>query len=138
MDAVCPSARSVSHGQSFLVSLLVRLTTNPPCSLDELVKDGVNGLVFHDAEQLAAQLEASCLVPSTTLVSHGCFQSLPRGFPSPPALSALRAAFQQRASEAPGSRARAAHQWEWGTWTENWDHTMRPLLLHDVATEAEL
>lgn len=27
------------------------------CSLDELVKDGVNGLVFENAEQLAKQLE---------------------------------------------------------------------------------
>ena len=26
-------------------------------SLHELVKDGVNGLIFHDAEQLARQLE---------------------------------------------------------------------------------
>ena len=46
---------------------MVRLTSTPTrgmikltymhCSLDELVKDGVNGLVFNNADQLAAQLE---------------------------------------------------------------------------------
>ncbi|KAI0353157.1 mannosyltransferase [Trametes cingulata] len=87
--------------------------------LDELVKDGVNGLVFHNAEQLATQLE-----------------SLLRGFPSAPALSALRASFQRAA---PLSSARPGQSdWEWGTWAENWNHIMRPLLLHDVATETAL
>ena len=32
-------------------------------SLDELVKDGVNGLVFQDAEQLALQMEVLCSNP---------------------------------------------------------------------------
>ncbi|CDO74790.1 Glycosyltransferase Family 33 protein [Trametes cinnabarina] len=85
--------------------------------LDELVKDGVNGLVFHNAEQLATQLE-----------------SLLRGFPSAPALAALQASFQQ-AAHAP---AGAHDYWEWGTWAENWNRVMRPLLLHDVAIEAAL
>ncbi|OSD05625.1 glycosyltransferase family 33 protein [Trametes coccinea BRFM310] len=85
--------------------------------LDELVKDGVNGLVFHNAEQLAAQLE-----------------SLLRGFPSAPALAALQASFQQAAHAPAGS----PDHWEWGTWAENWNRTMRPLLLHDVASEAAL
>ncbi|KAI0638810.1 mannosyltransferase [Trametes polyzona] len=85
--------------------------------LDELVKDGVNGLVFHNAEQLATQLE-----------------SLLRGFPSAPALASLRASFQ-RAAPLSGS---GACDWEWGTWAENWNHLMRPLLLHDVASEAAL
>ncbi|KAJ2959078.1 hypothetical protein NUW54_g14498 [Trametes sanguinea] len=88
-----------------------------PASDSTLVKDGVNGLVFHNAEQLAAQLE-----------------SLLRGFPSAPALAALQASFQ-RAAHAP---AGSPDHWEWGTWAENWNRTMRPLLLHDVASEAAL
>ncbi|KAI0668711.1 mannosyltransferase [Trametes maxima] len=87
--------------------------------LDELVKDGVNGLVFHNAEQLATQLE-----------------SLLRGFPSAPALSALRTSFRQVSPLAATNTN--ARDWEWGTWAENWNHIMRPLLLHDVATEASL
>ncbi|KAM5542248.1 hypothetical protein V8D89_004121 [Ganoderma adspersum] len=91
--------------------------------LDELVKDGVNGLVFHNAEQLAAQLE-----------------SLLRGFPSAPGLATLRASFERK--ESTGSRTKSlatgGPEWEWGTWSENWDHVMRPLLLHDVASEAQL
>ncbi|KAI0641176.1 mannosyltransferase [Trametes meyenii] len=87
--------------------------------LDELVKDGVNGLVFHNAEELATQLE-----------------SLLRGFPSAPALSALRTSF--RRVTPPAGTSTGARDWEWGTWAENWNHTMRPLLLHDVATEASL
>ncbi|KAH9917359.1 beta-1,4-mannosyltransferase [Epithele typhae] len=82
--------------------------------LGELVRDGVNGLVFDDAAQLASQLE-----------------TLLRGFPHPPALEALRDAFGARAG--PGATGGRAHRWEWGTWTENWDQTMRPLLLHDVS-----
>ncbi|EJF58563.1 beta-1,4-mannosyltransferase [Dichomitus squalens LYAD-421 SS1] len=92
--------------------------------LDELVKDGVNGLVFHNAEQLAAQIE-----------------SLLRGFPSAPALAALRASFD-RGTSAAASRGRGrevrAEEWQWGTWAENWDHVMRPVLLTDVASEAQL
>ncbi|KAH9855786.1 mannosyltransferase [Lenzites betulinus] len=87
--------------------------------LDELVKDGVNGLVFHNAEQLAAQIE-----------------NLLRGFPSASALAALRASFQRAAPLA--SASTGTDDWEWGTWAENWNHTMRPLLLHDVASEADL
>ncbi|KAI8983197.1 mannosyltransferase [Trametes punicea] len=82
--------------------------------LDELVKDGVNGLVFHNAEQLATQLE-----------------SLLRGFPSAPALAALQASFQQAQSAFAGT----SNIWDWGTWAENWNHIMRPLVLHDVALE---
>ncbi|KAI0762365.1 mannosyltransferase [Fomes fomentarius] len=89
--------------------------------LDELVKDGVNGLVFHNAQQLAAQLE-----------------SLLRGFPDAPALSALRGSFDTSAPNASGRRNRTAVEWEWGTWAENWNNVMRPLLLHDVAVESEL
>ncbi|OJT07967.1 Chitobiosyldiphosphodolichol beta-mannosyltransferase [Trametes pubescens] len=87
--------------------------------LDELVKDSVNGLVFHNAQQLATQLE-----------------SLLRGFPSAPALAALRASFDRAAPLA--SASAGTSDWEWGTWAENWNHTMRPLLLRDVASEAPL
>ena len=68
-------------------------------------------------------------------------QSLLRGFPSAPALESLRASFKRRVSAAAsGARGRevGAGEWEWGTWAENWDHVMRPVLLADVASEAEL
>ncbi|KAI0757528.1 mannosyltransferase [Daedaleopsis nitida] len=87
--------------------------------LDELVKDNVNGRVFHDAQELATQLE--------TLLRH---------FPSGPALSALRASF----GSSPGKSGSgvAVDEWRWSNWAENWYQTMRPLLLHDVANEARL
>ncbi|KAI0735906.1 hypothetical protein C8Q76DRAFT_792397 [Earliella scabrosa] len=86
--------------------------------LDELVKDKVNGLVSHTAQELAAQLE-----------------TLLRGFPAAPELAALRRSFQRSAPDPSVPRSRAAQEWEWCTWAENWDHVMRPLLLHDVAVE---
>ncbi|KAI0825399.1 mannosyltransferase [Trametes gibbosa] len=113
--------------------------------LDELVKDGVNGLVFHNAEQLAAQLEVSpcsllCLSDAKCHDRPTILQSLLRGFPSAPALGSLRASFQRAAPLASSNMetGAGANDWEWGTWAENWNHTMRPLLLHDVANEAEL
>lgn len=108
-----------------------------PCSLDELVKDSVNGLVFHDAQQLATQLEVRLSsLPIRTVSSPRAPQSLLRGFPSAPALAALRASFDRAAPLA--SASAGTSDWEWGTWAENWNHTMRPLLLRDVAGEAPL
>lgn len=53
------------------------------CSLDELVKDGVNGLVFENAEQLAKQLEVrvSSSIPSALLDGIDTHSDAPRGFP---------------------------------------------------------
>ncbi|OBZ79967.1 Chitobiosyldiphosphodolichol beta-mannosyltransferase, partial [Grifola frondosa] len=88
-------------------------------SLDELVKDGLNGLIFKDAAQLAEHL-----------------QTLLTAFPAAPALAALRSSLQhpvQPSSPIPGEA-----QWEWGTWAENWDRIMRPLVLSDVGGKAVL
>ncbi|THH32621.1 hypothetical protein EUX98_g1587 [Antrodiella citrinella] len=77
--------------------------------LDELVKDGVNGLVFNNAEQLSVQLE-----------------SLLTSFPESKPLSALRANFIT------DTMTQEAVQWQWGTWQKNWNTVMRPLILRDV------
>ncbi|KAI0808981.1 beta-1,4-mannosyltransferase [Irpex lacteus] len=106
--------------------------------LDELVKDGVNGLVFNNAEQLASQLEA-----------------LLTDFPSSPALSSLRESLQRDKHTEPGvgsprsPRSRASlssprsenggesGEWEWCTWAQNWDRIMRPVLLSDLSVDRE-
>ncbi|KIJ60116.1 glycosyltransferase family 33 protein [Hydnomerulius pinastri MD-312] len=94
----------------------------PVCALDfaclsELVKDGQNGLVFKNAKQLAGQMEM-----------------LLTSFPKSTALDKLRSSLRQ------ASQARAPHpvqheesaDWEWGTWTDNWNRIMKPLVLRDV------
>jgi len=98
----------------------------PVCALDfaclpELVKDGINGLVFKNASQLAEHLE-------TLLTS----------FPSSSALDSLRTNLQ-RALQVPLSVERYVHNhqhqegadWEWGSWSENWDRVVKPLVLRD-------
>ncbi|CCL99964.1 uncharacterized protein FIBRA_01989 [Fibroporia radiculosa] len=76
--------------------------------LDELVKEGVNGLVFHNAEQLAAQLETLLGSQRSTV------------------LQTLRSSLQRPMPIA------GEQDWQWGTWAQNWDATMRPLVLRDV------
>jgi len=89
--------------------------------LDELVKDGVNGLVFHTAEQLAEQLE--------TLLT---------AFPSSDALETLRKSLLGAETSGISSCATNSRgvEWEWGTWAQNWDKVMKPLVLSDVAGSA--
>ncbi|EIN13371.1 hypothetical protein PUNSTDRAFT_78889 [Punctularia strigosozonata HHB-11173 SS5] len=99
----------------------------PVCALDfsclhELVKDGVNGLLFRDASQLATQLE--------TLLS---------GFPNPNwTLDALRSSLTDdaAAAAAPQGPPRAlepgSEDWVWSSWSENWDRVVRPLVLTDA------
>ncbi|KAK0478130.1 mannosyltransferase [Armillaria novae-zelandiae] len=88
--------------------------------LDELVKEGVNGLIFEDSADLAIQLE-----------------SLLTNFPSSTKLSSLL----QRTSKQTTSHVHAPHdhaeqtsnvEWEWSSWDENWGRVMRPLILRDV------
>ncbi|KAF7797801.1 hypothetical protein EIP86_009006 [Pleurotus ostreatoroseus] len=108
----------------------------PACALnfaclDELVKNGINGLVFEKADQLAKQLE--------TLLT---------GFPSSPTLDSLRASLLRTTPIEPGRRTTmdlrstppsfagskdsGLDDWEWSSWTQNWNQVMRPLLLTDV------
>ncbi|KIM32767.1 glycosyltransferase family 33 protein [Serendipita vermifera MAFF 305830] len=84
----------------------------PVCALDfsclnELVKDGKNGLVFKDAQGLAGHLESLLL-----------------GFPDSGKLDQLRASFSAPATS-PSARSRHA----WGSWDENWDETVKPLVM---------
>ncbi|KDQ54937.1 glycosyltransferase family 33 protein [Jaapia argillacea MUCL 33604] len=103
----------------------------PVCALDfaclhELVKDGTNGLVFKNAEQLAAQIEG-----------------LLASFPKSPSLSALHSSLLK--SSKPPEGAATQHlrhhggligeegdHWEWNTWDENWGRVVKPLILRDA------
>jgi len=91
-----------------------------PC-LDELVKDGKNGLIFRNASQLADQLE-----------------ELLTAFPSSPRLSSLTASLESL-SHRPDTSLHS-HQypgpteeiWTWRTWEDNWNRVVRPLILSDM------
>ncbi|KAF8446375.1 glycosyltransferase family 33 protein [Boletus edulis BED1] len=94
----------------------------PVCALDfaclsELVKDGVNGLVFQHARELAGQWEM-----------------LLTSFPNAPALAKLRSSLQLALRSRASQRVRHGEStnWEWGTWTDNWNRVVRPLVLTDV------
>ena len=115
------------------------------CSLHELVKDGLNGLVFKNATQLASQLEVGCLHPLDS-----CFilriQALFVSFPESPRLRALHSSLSM-ASQKPSTptHIHLPHQqdmqsqdvtsWHWETWEENWRRTVRPLILHDISLQ---
>ncbi|KAJ7651991.1 mannosyltransferase [Mycena polygramma] len=102
----------------------------PVCALDfsclnELVKDGKNGLVFENAPQLAQQIEAGTLLT---------------GFPNCPRLTQLRANLLP-ASERPNSpknrsSSREASDDIWESWDLNWARYVRPLILRDVRLNA--
>ncbi|KAK2461736.1 hypothetical protein APHAL10511_006199 [Amanita phalloides] len=94
----------------------------PVCALDfscigELVKVGINGLIFKDASQLAEQLEEF-------LVS----------FPNSARLQNLKSSLASSANaklrgERNDQRAFDSQQWEWSSWDENWDRIMTPLMI---------
>lgn len=76
--------------------------------LDELVRDGENGRVFGDAEELAAQLEDTL-----------------EGFPRAPRLEALKAFFDPSKRKS----AKDGDGEEWSNWDENWDTVMKDGIL---------
>ncbi|KAJ7102482.1 mannosyltransferase [Mycena belliarum] len=87
--------------------------------LDELVKNGKNGLIFKDAEQLSEQLE-------TLLV----------GFPNCPRLAELRS-YLRPTGDRPTSPPNLPPSHElsedvWESWDANWARHVRPLILRDV------
>ncbi|KAF7320135.1 Chitobiosyldiphosphodolichol beta-mannosyltransferase [Mycena kentingensis (nom. inval.)] len=82
--------------------------------LDELVKDGKNGLVFKDADQLADQMEM-----------------LLSGFPQCPRLDELRS-FLAPASNASTHALPHAAEEIWEPWDDHWARVVRPLVLRDV------
>jgi len=95
----------------------------PVCALDfaclnELVQNGVNGLVFTNASQLEEQ-----------------FANLLQGFPdSTPLLSALRASLVNAgtSSRSRSTRTLPEKEWYWGSWDENWNSTIKPLLFRPL------
>jgi len=93
--------------------------------LDELVKDGKNGLIFQNASQLAEQ-----------------FEELLTAFPSSPKLSSLTASLASLSHrpEIP-LHSHTLKQypdltqddvWTWRNWEDNWNHVVRPLILSDI------
>ncbi|KAG6334232.1 hypothetical protein ID866_4862 [Astraeus odoratus] len=91
----------------------------PVCALEfkclpELVKDGLNGLIFKDSKQLAEQMEA-----------------LLRSFPKATRLEALRSSLQE-ATRSHHPCLRRRDDWEWCTWSDNWNRVVKPLVLRDV------
>jgi len=100
----------------------------PVCALDfaclqELVRPGWNGLIFKTPEELAGQL--------ITLL---------RGFPGSPTLETLKSAFaESQDSPLPPSPPSlnssadigqdAGGKWEWTSWSDNWNKSVRPIVL---------
>jgi len=100
----------------------------PVCALDfaclqELVRPGWNGLIFKSSEELAGQL-----------------MSLLRGFPHSPTLETLKSAFIKLPDSPSLSPARSfslsmdidqdvGGKWEWTSWSDNWNETIRPIVL---------
>jgi beta-1,4-mannosyltransferase len=92
--------------------------------LDELVKDGRNGLIFQNASQLAEQ-----------------FEGLFTAFPSSSKLSSLTASLESMShrSDTP-LHSHTSKQysdlseevWTWRTWENNWNRVVRPLILSDM------
>ncbi|KZS90284.1 hypothetical protein SISNIDRAFT_430973 [Sistotremastrum niveocremeum HHB9708] len=99
-----------------------------PC-LDELVKDGVNGLVFRSAEQLSAQLE-----------------SVLSGFPNSKLLRHLASSLHQESAKTPPAHYPPTHVeedpsniWTWTSWEVNWERVVLPLIAtHAVLREDQL
>ncbi|KAF8557404.1 glycosyltransferase family 33 protein [Imleria badia] len=94
----------------------------PVCALDfaclsELVHDGENGLVFKNARELAGQLEM-------------LLTSFPNAVSLAKLRSSLQLASQSRVSQL--VRHKESLSWEWGTWTNNWNRVVKPLVLTDV------
>lgn len=102
-------------------------------SLPELVRDGENGLVFKCAGELAGQLEVGCKKINLG-TANTVEQMLLTSFPNTTTLGKLRSSLQL------ASQCRASHpvrheesiDWEWGTWTDNWNRVVKPLVLADV------
>jgi beta-1,4-mannosyltransferase len=87
-------------------------------SLNELVKDGKNGLIFANALELAQQIE-------TLLMS----------FPSSRGpLNNLRTSLIE-ASSHPSPISTVPNDedhWEWNSWNDNWNKVVRPLASKDT------
>ncbi|KIM47979.1 glycosyltransferase family 33 protein [Hebeloma cylindrosporum] len=101
----------------------------PVCALDfaclnELVKNGKNGLVFQTASQLALQLEQLLLSYPDAPALHSLTLAL-AGLPHGPLTPSNPHIPKQYAT-------REQDNWTWSTWEENWGRVVRPLILSDV------
>jgi beta-1,4-mannosyltransferase len=107
-------------------------------SLPELVTVGVNGQVFRSASELAEHLEVGLVLPVISIETDYASQTLLTSFPSSPALDSLRTTLQ-RALQVPTNAERHIHNhehqdgadWEWGSWSENWNRVVKPVVLGD-------
>lgn len=106
-------------------------------SLHELVKDGVNGLVFSGAPQLAEQLEVGIKL-FTKVKGSRADQELLMSFPNSRRLAYLAESLkrvsspQHIRSPRPAVAEEDPENWAWTDWEENWSRVMRPLILDDV------
>ncbi|CEL57549.1 Chitobiosyldiphosphodolichol beta-mannosyltransferase OS=Mus musculus GN=Alg1 PE=2 SV=3 [Rhizoctonia solani AG-1 IB] len=96
----------------------------PVCALDfeclgELVNDGVNGLTFKTADELANQVE-----------------KLFSNFPDTNQLDVLRQSLRKRTRISTPSSISDDDRSQWNDWTDNWNAFVRPVLLHDVTHTA--
>ncbi|KIP04067.1 glycosyltransferase family 33 protein [Phlebiopsis gigantea 11061_1 CR5-6] len=115
----------------------------PVCALDfaclnELVRDGVNGLVFQNAEQLATQLETLLTGFPTSPTLDDLRQSLVRSTPVDPSRALPQGL---RSPNSPGAQADHPNwpggtperdEWEWSSWAQNWDRVVKPLVISNV------
>ncbi|PPQ67411.1 hypothetical protein CVT25_005990 [Psilocybe cyanescens] len=104
----------------------------PVCALDfaclnELVKDGENGLIFRSSSELASQLERLFTsfpnAPELTLLTSSLGNV--SGSPSTPSNPHILKPYSNAEHDDVDS-------WTWSTWEENWGRKMRPLILSDV------
>ncbi|KAJ3986328.1 mannosyltransferase [Lentinula detonsa] len=90
----------------------------PVCALNfeclpELVKDGRNGLVFNNSEELAKQ-----------------FESLLTSFPSSERLDPLRISLYHATRSLEVSQSSSNEQW--CSWDENWNRRLKPIILRGI------
>ncbi|KAG8736980.1 mannosyltransferase [Ceratobasidium sp. 414] len=102
--------------------------------LDELVKDGVNGLKFRDTDELVEQIVASDSMRRAQSESN-LLQSLFSHFPETNRLDALRQGLNKRTRISAPSGMADEGQHLWNDWTDNWNAFVRPILLHDIDTQ---
>ncbi|KAF8323368.1 mannosyltransferase [Clavulina sp. PMI_390] len=87
--------------------------------LDELVKPGINGVVFDTAQELAEH-----------------FEHLLASFPTNPELDRLTSSLRTHVTSSHPSPSLHAGgevngqeaEWQWGSWDQNWDRVVRPLV----------
>jgi beta-1,4-mannosyltransferase len=98
-------------------------------SLDELVKDGTNGLVFTSAAELSQQIERllayfpSPQGPLANLRTSLLESSRPSPTPFPTVDTSTATD-----TNIPGEEG----HWEWNSWDDNWNKIVRPLVSRDA------